>query len=165
MNLSKGERKYLIGILLTENEYGWTRLKWVADFFGVKMSTVKEFLNSLEDKKLITHQRRGAIFLTDVGREIASREKQRLDVLIKFMTGCLVLDDETANKNAMKILFELDDKVSNRLYKFIEFMTLCPTKPVFIDKFESYIKDGKYEMCSYCPVLFDKEGYDEIKRG
>ncbi len=163
--LSKGEKKYLIGVLLTENEYGWTRLKWVADFFGVKMSTVKEFLNSLEDKKLITHQRRGAIFLTDVGRKLALKEKRKLDVLIKFMTGCLVLDEDIANKNALKILFELDDAVSDRLYKFIEFMTLCPTKPVFIDKFESYVRDGKYERCSFCPVLFNKEGYDETERG
>ena len=156
MKLSKGERKYLLGILLTENEYGWTRLKWIADIFGVKMSTVKEFLDSLEEKKLVFHQRRGAIFLTEEGRKIANEEKKKLDVVIKFFVNCLVLNEETAKKSALKVLFDLDEAVSNRLFVFMDFMTKCPTKPVFINKFERFIKEGEFEVCTYCPVIMEK---------
>jgi len=156
VDLSKGERKYLLGILLTENDYGWTRLKWIADFFGVKMSTVKEFLDSLEGKNLIVHQRRGAIFLTEEGRKIAEEERKKLDVVVQFLTRCLVLDRDVAEESALKMLFELDDVVARRLYKFIEFMTMCPTKPIFIDRFESYVKEGKVEICAYCPVLLER---------
>ena len=156
MKLSKGERKYLLGILLTENEYGWTRLKWIADMFGVKMSTVKEFLDSLEGKKLIFHQKRGAIFLTDEGRKVAEEEKRRLDVVIKFFVNCLVLDEEIAKRSALKVLFDLDEAVSDRLFVFMDFMTKCPTKPVFINKFEKFIKEGEVEICTYCPVIMEK---------
>lgn len=106
---------------------------------------------------MVSHQRRGAIFLTEKGRKLAESEKGRLEVIVRFLTDCLVLNKEVAKRSALKILFELDEVVSKRLYKFIEFMTLCPAKPVFIDKFEEYIREGKYEMCTYCPILMEKD--------
>jgi DtxR family Mn-dependent transcriptional regulator len=156
MDLSKGEKKYLLGVILTENDYGWTRLKWIAEFFDVKMSTVKEFLDSLEAKKLISHQKRGAIFLTEDGRKIAEEEKKKLEVVYKFLTDCLAIDREIAEKSAMKFLFDLDDIVAERLFEFIDFMSKCPKKPIFIDKFERYVKSGEFEVCTFCPVIIER---------
>ena len=156
MRLSNGERKYLLGVALTLSENGWTRLKWVADLFGVRMPTAKEFLDSLTRKGLLDYQRRGSIFLTKRGGKLAEEEKRKYEVIVTFMTKCLLVEETTAKKNALKILFDLDESVADRMYKFIDFMTKCPSKPVFIEKFEQFITDGSYEPCTFCPIIKDK---------
>ncbi len=165
MNLSNGERKYLLGVLETLSEYGWTRLKWVSDFFGVKMPTAKEFLGSLASKGLIEYHRRGSIFLTDEGYKVAMAEKRKLDTIVTFLVRCLLLDEERARENAMKVLFDLDDDVSERMYKFIEFMTMCPSRPVFIEKFEMFVQTGEHKICDFCPIIFSGGERFEDKRG
>ncbi len=153
MDLSNAEKKYLLGVLLTMSEYGWTRLKWVSDFYGVKMPTAKEFLESLAKKGLIEYQRRGSIFLTKEGLELAKKEKRKLETIREFLVRCLLIDEDTAKRNAFKILFDLDDDVAERMFKFLEFMTFCPSRPVFIEKFENYMTLGEYKVCDFCPII------------
>ncbi len=164
MNLSNGERKYLLGVLETLSEYGWTRLKRVSDFFGVKMPTAKEFLGSLAAKGLIEYQRRGSIFLTSEGLKIAKREKKKLETITTFLVKCLLLDEKKARESAIKVLFDLDDEVSSRMYEFIEFMTKCPSRPVFIERFETFVQTGSYEVCDFCPIIFSGGDQLEDKR-
>ncbi len=160
VKLSAGERKYLLGVILTLSENGWTRLKKVADFFGVRMPTAKEFLDSLTKKGLLDYERRGSIFLTKRGQQMAEKEKNKYDVLVTFMTRCLLVGEETAKKNAIKIMFDLDEEVAERMYEFIDFMTKCPSRPVFIEKFEQFVKDGTYQPCAFCPIV-KREGVKE----
>jgi len=161
MELSNGEKKYLLGVILTCSEYGWTRLKWVADFYGVKLPTAKEFLSSLAKKGLLDYQRRGAIFLTKKGQEIAEKEKKKFETVVTFMTKCLLVDEDIAKKNALKILFDLDEILADRMYKFIDMITKCPSKPIIIDRFEQYIKDGTRKVCNFCPMMTSEEGGNE----
>ena len=158
MKLSNGEKKYLLGVILTCSEYGWTRLKWVADLYNVKLPTAKEFLGSLAKKGLLDYHKRGAIFLTRKGKEIAEKEKKKFETVVTFMTKCLLVDEDTAKENALKILFDLDEILADRMYKFIDMITKCPSKPVILDKFEHYVKDGTYQICKFCPMITVKEG-------
>ncbi len=165
MNLSNGERKYLLGIVLTRCEYGWTRLKWIADFFGVRMPTVKDFLEALKEKKLINYPKRGAISLTKYGEKIANEELQRYKTVVDFLKDCLALEEDKAKESALKILFDLDELVSERMFVFMEMMKKCSAspKPVFIRKFESYVKEGKFKPCLTCPFTAEGGKQDDGK--
>ena len=162
MELSNGERKYLLGVVLTQSEYGWTRLKWVADLFGVKLPTAKEFLDSLTKKGLLDYQKRGAISLTKKGKELADKELKKLNTIVEFITRCLYIDKEVAMRNALKIMFDLDEILAERMYQFIEVMNKCAAspRPVFIRKFEDYVRTGEYIPCAVCP--YKMEGGMEV---
>ncbi|MDK2885740.1 MAG: hypothetical protein PWP54_298 [Thermosipho sp. (in: thermotogales)] len=151
-NLTSAERKYLLIVFLTLNEMGWTRLKKVSDFAKVKMPSAKQSLDSLAKKGLIFYERRGAITLTKLGKEIAIKENENIQAVRKFFTEIMLIEPEKANEASWKIYFDMSEEIVEKFVLFAKFMNQCPLeKPVFIGHFKEFIKKGN--LGSECPFI------------
>jgi len=154
--LTSAERKYLLVVLLTLNEMGWTRLKKISDFAKVKMPSAKQSLDSLAKKGLIYYERRGAITLTKRGKEIAIKENENIQAVKKFFSEIMLINPEKVNEACWKIYFEMSDEVVEKFVLFAKFMDQCPIeKPVFINHFKEFLKNGSIK--SECPFLHKTE--------
>lgn len=150
--LTKGERKYLLIVFLTLNSMGWTRLKKVSDYAGVKMPSAKQALDSLAKKELIYYEKRGAITLTEEGKKIALKEYNNIKAVQKFLIKILDILPDKAVKSSMKIYFDMDEEVAQKFSLFSSFMNECPQKvPLFIKHFKEFMKEGA--ITTKCPFL------------
>ncbi len=155
-NLTKAERKYLLMVFLTLNSMGWTRLKKIADYAGVKMPSAKQALDSLAEKGLIYYEKRGAITLTDKGKKIAIIENKNIRAVQKFLVEILGIAPEKAWDSCLKIYFDMDEEAASKFLLFAKFMNECPQEqPLFIKHFKEYLSKGK--ITDNCPFL-NKEG-------
>ncbi|ANQ52999.1 DNA-binding protein [Thermosipho sp. 1063] len=155
-NLTKAERKYLLIVYLTLNSMGWTRLKKVSDYAGVKMPSAKQTLNSLAKKGLIYYEKRGAITLTEEGKNIALKENKNIQAFRRFLIEFLKIEPLKAQEACFKIYFDLGDEVAEKFVLFAKFMNECPQeKPLFLKHFDEFLKNNK--IISKCPFMTKKE--------
>jgi len=142
--LTQSKEDYLEAILVISLEKKWVRVSDLADYLGVKMSSVATGIRFLVEKGLVNHEKYGYIELTREGVRVAEQVYARHKTLYKFLHDFLGLSEPVAWRDACQMEHILDAKTMKRLLKFLEFIETCPEgEPLWLSNFHSFLKTGK----------------------
>ena len=142
--LTQSKEDYLEAILVISLEKKWVRVSDLADYLGVKMSSVAAGIRFLAENGLVNHEKYGYIELTREGVRVARQVYARHKTLYKFLHDFLGLSEPVAWRDACRMEHVLDAKTMKRLLKFLEFIETCPEgEPLWLSNFHSFLKTGK----------------------
>ena len=142
--LTQSKEDYLEAILVISLEKKWVRVSGLADYLGVKMSSVAAGVRFLAGKGLVNHEKYGYIELTREGVRVAKQVYARHKTLYKFLHDFLGLSEPVAWRDACRMEHVLDAKTMKRLLKFLEFIETSPEgEPFWLSNFHSFLKTGK----------------------
>ena len=142
--LTQSKEDYLEAILVISLEKKWVRVSDLADYLGVKMSSVAAGIRFLAEKGLVNHEKYGYIELTREGVRVAKQVYARHKTLYKFLHDFLRLSEPVAWRDACRMEHILDAKTMKRLLKFLEFIETCPEgEPLWLSNFYSFLKTGE----------------------
>ena len=147
--LTESKEDYLEAILVIGLEKKWVRVRDLAKYLGVKMSSVAAGIEFLAQKGLVNHEKYGYIELTEKGVQKAKQIYACHKTLYKFLHEFLDLDKTVAWQDACRMEHALDIKTVKRLLKFLEFVETCPEgEPLWLSNFHFFLKTGKHpESC------------------
>lgn len=148
-HLTSAMEDYLEVIYHLEQESRIARVRDIAKRLGVKMSSVSSALKILGTRDLIRYDPHQFITLTDKGIVRAKEIVRKHEILKRFLTSILKIDNNVAEDNACRIEHYLDPEVINKLIKFLEFVETCP-----VDQLRWM--DNSAESCSDCLVCLEK---------
>jgi len=120
--LSETLEMYLKTILILEGEYNPVRMNQIAKARGVSAASVTEAVQTLQDKGLILHKAYKGVRLSAEGRRLAETIKGRYDVLYRFLTDVLGLEQFVADRDACEIEHVVSAETLERLAAFLEQM-------------------------------------------
>ncbi len=106
---------------------------------NVSMPSVTDAMNRLSEMGLVDYQKREYIDLTNKGFKIAKNLYETEQILIKFLTEVLLIDEPTARKEACKIEHDLSIETIQKLSMFIKFLDAYGGS--FIERFKEYLKN------------------------
>ena len=142
--LTQSKEDYLEAILVISLEKKWVRVSDLADYLGVKMSSVAAGIRFLAENGLVNHEKYGYIELTREGVRVAKQVYARHKTLYKFLHDFLGLSEPVAWRDACRMEHVLDAKTMKRLLKFLEFIETSPEgEPFWLSNFHSFLKTGK----------------------
>lgn len=116
---------YLEAILLLVRQGQVARVRDIAKRLGVGMPSVTAALKTLTKRGLVNYDPYQVVTLTDRGRQAAEGVRGRHQVLRRFLTEVLALDEPAAEANACRIEHAVDDRALGRLSEFVEFVQRC----------------------------------------
>ncbi len=141
--LGKRAEDYLEAIYELCKEKGYTRVKEIANFLGVKPATVSEMLEKLSKEGYIIYRKRLFIALTDRGKDVARMVRDRRETLVKFLKT-LGVPEVIAERDACTIEHVLHAETVNQLKKFVRFIEESPINPRWLEHFREFCKSGKH---------------------
>lgn len=125
-DLTSAMEDYLETIFHLEQERRIARVRDIAKRLDVKMSSVSSALKSLSSKGLIEYDPHQYITLTKKGLLKAREIVRKHQVLKRFLSQALQLDDGIAEDNACRMEHILDPDVIDKLVDFVDYMQMCP---------------------------------------
>lgn len=145
-NLTSGIEDYLEAIYVLNQEKDKIGTSDIAGFLGVKLPSVTEMLEKLEDRGLINYEKYGEISLTDEGNDLAEKVSERHEDIMNFLK-LLGVDEEDAHVDACKIEHVVGDVTMEKLREFINFVEDAPKDPVWLKHYEEYLETGEHPDC------------------
>ncbi|MCK4822380.1 metal-dependent transcriptional regulator [bacterium] len=147
--LSSTMEDYLEVIAVLKKQNDVVRVRDIGRLLGVKSSSVNAALRTLSKKSLAAHEKYGYVKLTPTGEKIARNIQSKHDLLLKFLTEILDINDDEALQDACKMEHAISSKTFNRLTKFIRFVEtgLNGERPQWLKSFKHYLKTGKKPRC------------------
>lgn len=155
--LSSAMEDYLEAIYHLEQEHRIARVRDIADRLSVKMSSVSSALRILNSRGLIRYDPHQFIILTELGMKQAEDIVRKHEVLKRFLSRVLRIEDSASEDNACRIEHHLDPEVIERLVRFLEFMEMCPVD-------QTRWVDGMAESCDDCGPCLEKAGGKVLNR-
>ncbi len=141
--LSSSLEDYLEVIFHLEQSNRVARAKDIAEQMSVQRASVTGALKALAGRGLINYSPYSFITLTPSGRDIAREVIHRHKVLKEFFANTLQLGVEDAEANACRIEHAIDPTATERLVRFLEFVSICPrTGNDWFDAFGRFCKLG-----------------------
>lgn len=152
MTLTDSLEDYLEAIyqlVVRDEEVRTTQL---AEMLNVKKSSVTVALRNLAKKKLIHYTPYSTITLTDQGKQAAQDILRRHETLTDFLVKVLAIDPEMAETTACKMEHALPLEVTDKLNRFMDFLTLCPRSGQdWLDQFQKYcVTNSDDKSCRDC---------------
>lgn len=126
LTLSESLGDYLETIYHLIQDSPAARVKDIAARMEVHMSSVTGALKTLGEKNLINHDPYSFVTLTPLGKRTATEIAGRHEILAKFFTDVLGIDEDAAEKNACHMEHTIGPKAFEHLVKFIDFVEQCP---------------------------------------
>ena len=147
--LSSIMEDYLEAIAVLKKQNDVARVRDIASFLGVKSSSVNAALTTLSKKGFVRHEKYGYVDLTSMGEETARNIQGKHDLLLKFLTEILNINDAEALQDACKMEHAISSKTFERLTKFIQFVEtgLNGESPQWLKSFKHYLKTGRKLNC------------------
>ncbi len=139
--LSSKMEDYLEMIYFLTEENGVARVGEIAQRLDVKSPTVNSAIKSLSECGYVDHEKYGYIKLTKEGEKLAITVKKKHEILYRFLTEFLMLDEKAAEKEACCIEHSISKETFVRLSKFFEFIEegLDGDRPMILKKFEAFL--------------------------
>ncbi len=106
MNIYESSEDYLEAILVLKNRIGVVRSIDIVNELGYTKPSVSVAMKKLRESGFISMDESGYITLSESGMEIASKVKQRHEILTEFLME-LGVDEENAKTDACKIEHDL----------------------------------------------------------
>lgn len=156
--LSSTMEDYLEAIAALKKQNEVARVRDISRLLGVKSSSVNVALNTLSKKGLVAHEKYGYVDLTPAGEKIARNIQGRHDLLLKFLTEILNINDDEVLQDACKMEHAISSKTFDRLTKFIRFVEtgLNGGRPQWLKSFKHYLKTGRKLNCKMRQVGLKK---------
>jgi DtxR family Mn-dependent transcriptional regulator len=135
-NLSSNSEDYLEAIYSLSLDQGFARVKDIAQILEVKNPSVTQQIQKLSDMGFVKHESYGVVKLTEKGREIGERIRNRHLFFMELLTDVLFLPDDVAEINACRMEHAVDPITMERFRKLLEFIReneLCKNFHQFLD--------------------------------
>lgn len=134
---------YLEAIHLLAQEEGTAKVSSLAKRLGVKMPSVNAAVNKLVKQGLIDHSRYGDVRLTSSGEKMAAEVNRRHNMLARFFSLILGIEESMAQTDACKVEHVLSANTMSRLTSFVEFITEAPHRPEWLEHYFDYHEHGR----------------------
>ncbi|KNY27966.1 metal-dependent transcriptional regulator [Pseudobacteroides cellulosolvens] len=119
MTLSASMQDYLEAIAELEEEEGIVRITDIANKLDIAKASVNQTVKKLKDMSLVRQQTYGPVELTDDGRLMANRIRQRHKKLRQFLVEVLGVDADIAEKDACLMEHAVSAQTMDRLTNFL----------------------------------------------
>jgi DtxR family Mn-dependent transcriptional regulator len=120
MKHTKGVEDYLEAIYVLSNEKENVRIKDIADFLSVKLPSVTEAIQRLQEEGLVQHTPYGEVVLTNKGKNIGIITWDKHQLVYKFLRDVLGVSDSVAFKEACLIEHSISEETKGKIKDFIE---------------------------------------------
>ncbi len=120
INVTASLEDYLEAIYVLNKKNGHVRVTDVAGELEISKPSVNRAINTLKGQGLVNHEYYGDLSLTEEGRKIAVDVLKRHRLVSSFLTDCLGVDEETAEKEACLIEHHLSGQTVKKLEEFIK---------------------------------------------
>jgi len=138
---------YLEAIAKLREEEPEVRVTQISRRLGVKKPSVTAALHKLSEDGLVQHPRYGTVELTRQGQRIAGEVMRRHEVLFRFLSEILGIDQGIAQEDACKIEHLLSPSSLEKLATFVEFVSTCPKgEPASLEGFNYYFEHGERDQ-------------------
>ena len=143
--LTSNMEDYLEAIYVLEGEDGVVRVKGISDKLGVKKSSVNNAVKVLVGKGFVKHEKYGSVKLTSSGEKLSRKIKRKHDMLVRFFSEILGVENTSATEDACKVEHVISPDTSEKLGKFLEFVDSFPSgeKPRWLENFGYFVATGK----------------------
>jgi len=121
---------YLERILLLSEDEGHARVTEIAKLLGISKASVTEMIAKLKSNGFVDFEKYGTITLTEKGRKIAIKVKERHDILKSFLV-LIGVNEENANKDCCVMEHNLSKETTDKLKVFIEFLQEKKQEDIF----------------------------------
>jgi len=95
------------------------RVRDIALFMHVRMSSVTSALKKLSDLGLINYSKRNYVELTDKGKELASQLYKRWEIIYLFLKDILKVKEETARRDACRIEHVISEETYDAIRRIL----------------------------------------------
>jgi len=148
---------YLEAIFRLSESRRDVRVKQIAEVLGVSLPSVTSALKTLSEADLIAHQRYGAVELTEEGRARAQAICSRHGTLVRFLTEILLVDGDTADKEACAMEHSVGQSTLQRLTGFMGAIQRCPRHDAaWLDRLHGRWQGASCdEPCEACILVVD----------
>ena len=118
--LSSNMEDYLEGIAAIKKEKGVVRIKDIGKFMKVKMPSVTSAVKVLTDMGYINHEKYGYVDITQEGKKKAETIQAKHDVMVKFLTDILNVEEQISIKDACKMEHSISGETFSKLVEFVK---------------------------------------------
>ncbi len=119
IKLTSAMEDYLEAIYHLEQERRIARVRDIALKLNVRMSSVSAALKTLGSRDLIKYDPHQFITLTEKGLTRAREIVRNHEILKRFLTKVLQIEESVAEDNACRIEHHLDPQVIEKLIRFV----------------------------------------------
>jgi Mn-dependent DtxR family transcriptional regulator len=137
---------YVEIVYLIQNKKKKVHTKDIALSLNINPASVTEIFQKLSSEGYINYKKYGGVTLTEKGRRIAIKIKNRHEVLKNFLI-ILGIDERIAEEDACRIEHFINPETLKKLRKFVEYADLGCSK--WLDYFKHYEETGKYVKCEH----------------
>lgn len=109
------QEEYLRNIYMLEKKDGFARITDIAKNMHKTKPTVNYAMNFLKEENLINYETYGNISLTEKGKKKAEKIVEAYYIVYLFLKDILKLDENKAEKEAIKMKATLEDETLNKL--------------------------------------------------
>jgi len=153
--LSASLEDYLEAIYWCAQQYGVARVSQIAERLGVGKSSVTAALKTLAEKSYVNYDPYQFITLTETGHALACGVVRKHQILKRFLTEILGINESQANDNACKMEHVMDDEVFDRMLCFIQYINNSKHKGKrFPGLLNDFCEHGRPKhLCKKCAEL------------
>ena len=153
--LSASLEDYLEAIYWCAQQYGVARVRQIAERLGVGKSSVTAALKALAEKNYVNYNPYQFITLTKTGEALACGVVRKHQILKRFLTEILGVDEDQADNNACKMEHVMDDEVLDRMLCFIQYMNSSRYQgKCFSEMLNDFCEHGRpRHLCKECAGL------------
>lgn len=120
INVSSSLQDYLETILNLSKQNGEARITDIADKLSVAKSSVHQAVNRLKKSGLVEQAKYGSLTLTNEGFQVASKVKEKHDILVAFFKEILGVKSDIANRDACLIEHSISKITVEKLVEFMD---------------------------------------------
>jgi DtxR family Mn-dependent transcriptional regulator len=117
--MTQSQEDYLEMVSFLSDE-GEVRVTDIAARLGFSKASVSAALKSLEEQGFVQHQRYRKVALTETGKELAEKVRQKHDLITEFLEHKLGVSAEIAEKDACKIEHIISDETYEKMKEFLK---------------------------------------------
>lgn len=119
IGLTPAMEDYVEAIFALTLRKGTASVSDIAAARGVRVPTASEAVAQLQRKGLVTHQQYGDVELTEVGREVATRLRDRRQLLSSLFCDVLALPRDLAEAEACRLEHQLTQESVEKIRGFV----------------------------------------------
>jgi len=121
----------------------------IATEMKVRPSSATEMLRKLQHEGLLQYETYAGATLTESGRKLALDLKCKHKVIADFLE-IIGVDRSVAERDACQMEHHVGRETMERLKRFVQFASLSPSEPLWIENFRRYCETGELVGCNLC---------------
>jgi Mn-dependent DtxR family transcriptional regulator len=117
--LSPANEDYLEAILLLSDDQDSVRSVEIAEHLKVSKASVSKAIGVLKQAGLVDHDHYGLIQMTSAGKTLAREIMQRHNMLKRFLTEVLNIDEDTAEQDACRMEHAISSETKEKWLAYL----------------------------------------------